>query len=172
MKLVRYVLGSLVLLVLFSSCEQKGCTDPNAVNYDITANTDDGSCIICQNITNLYDNLDVPLVDKKPSSIYYNDTVGIFHLVQYLRYPTDRVCGEEVSYITMELQNLVSQNMLLEFNIEDVLGPINFYYGSNTSVSALGTREFGTVLTMNYPPFHKISLDSLKVTLSGYIQYY
>lgn len=32
-----------VMLVL-SSCQKKGCADPNALNYDIEATADDGSC--------------------------------------------------------------------------------------------------------------------------------
>jgi hypothetical protein len=32
-------------MVVFSSCVEKGCTDPNATNYDPDAEKDDGSCV-------------------------------------------------------------------------------------------------------------------------------
>ena len=35
---------AVVLTVFISSCEKKGCTDPNAKNYDSSAKSSDGSC--------------------------------------------------------------------------------------------------------------------------------
>ena len=40
--------------ILFSSCIQEGCTDPVALNYSSSAVSDDGSCILEQDIQNLY----------------------------------------------------------------------------------------------------------------------
>jgi hypothetical protein len=40
--------------VLFSSCIQEGCTDPAALNYSSSAISDDGSCILEQDVQNLY----------------------------------------------------------------------------------------------------------------------
>ena len=40
--------------ILFSSCIQEGCTDPGALNYSSSAVSDDGSCILEQDIQNLY----------------------------------------------------------------------------------------------------------------------
>ena len=43
MKIIKY---SLLLTTLTSlmCCNKKGCTDPNAANYDIQATKNDGSC--------------------------------------------------------------------------------------------------------------------------------
>jgi hypothetical protein len=49
-KLVLFTLH----FVLFSSCIQEGCTDPAALNYSSSAISDDGSCILEQDVQNLY----------------------------------------------------------------------------------------------------------------------
>lgn len=33
-----------VILISFSSCQEEGCTDPNAINYNSEANKEDGTC--------------------------------------------------------------------------------------------------------------------------------
>ena len=49
-KLVLFTLS----FVLFSSCIQEGCTDPAALNYSSSAISDDGSCILEQDVQSLY----------------------------------------------------------------------------------------------------------------------
>lgn len=159
-------------ILLCTSCKREGCTNPDAVNYDVTADEDDGSCIVCNTETIDFSSKELPLVDKRTSSPYYNDTVGIFHLYQYLDVPNDKVCGREECYITMDLQNLVNQSMQVSFIIETVTGPVNFYHSDNALVDPMATFDFGVIQQMNFPPYYKISLDSLKVTVNGYIQYY
>ena len=34
----------LCLILVFSSCKKQGCTDPNAINYNSSANQDNGNC--------------------------------------------------------------------------------------------------------------------------------
>ena len=172
MKTFVSVLFLSLLIIFCVSCKREGCTNPDAVNYDVTADEDDGSCIVCNTETIDFDNTDLPLVDKRTNSPYYNDTVGVFHLFQYLNVPNDKVCGREECYITMDLQNLVNETMQVSFYIETVTGPVNFYYSGNALVEPLATFDFGEVQQLNFPPYYKISLDSLKVSVTGYIQYY
>ena len=49
-KLVLFTLSFVVL----SSGRQEGCTDPAALNYSSSAISDDGSCILEQDVQNLY----------------------------------------------------------------------------------------------------------------------
>jgi hypothetical protein len=56
MKIINYFLMGALLLTGASSCSRKGCTDPQAENFDKKAKTDDGSCVfksrdITENIT-------------------------------------------------------------------------------------------------------------------------
>jgi len=44
-KSVKIVLCILCLGIIMTSCQKKGCTDPEAINYYSKASKDDGSCI-------------------------------------------------------------------------------------------------------------------------------
>lgn len=40
----KFLLSVIILLVLCTSCNRKGCTDTNASNFDVESSKDDGSC--------------------------------------------------------------------------------------------------------------------------------
>lgn len=56
---MKLVLSTLIVLILFPSCQkEKGCIDPTAINYNIDAEVDDGSCIYNTIITGTITELD------------------------------------------------------------------------------------------------------------------
>ena len=61
---MKHLILSLLLLLLASSCKkQEGCTDSTAINYDVSAERDDGSCLYttgCTDATAINYNADAP----------------------------------------------------------------------------------------------------------------
>ena len=65
---------TLTTLFIFFSCQKKGCTDPNALNYDINAQKDDNSCIYEQFdkqalLLNLNDNYIIPSLSSYQTAV-------------------------------------------------------------------------------------------------------
>ena len=61
-------------LLIIQSCKKSGCTDPNALNYDIDAQKDDNGCLYedydkLSLLTNLADNYIIPSLDAYKSKI-------------------------------------------------------------------------------------------------------
>lgn len=62
------------VLLIIQSCKKSGCTDPNALNYDIDAQKDDNGCLYedydkLSLLTNLADNYIIPSLDAYKSKI-------------------------------------------------------------------------------------------------------
>jgi hypothetical protein len=61
-------------LLIIQSCKKSGCTDPNALNYDIDAQKEDNGCLYedydkLSLLTNLADNYIIPSLDAYKSKI-------------------------------------------------------------------------------------------------------
>ena len=163
------VLASSVLL--FSSCHQRGCTDVKAVNYNVTADEDDGSCIVCDTMLSNLDSMTIYLKDKMPGSIHYNQNVARFFLDQNIFTPSDKACGKEYSPVNLYIESLVNEKMYINYRISTVDGPIYIYYSADAYIETFETFNAGEILKYNNPPFFNIGLDSLNVTAYDLIYY-
>ena len=161
-----------IITILFTSCHKKGCTNKDAINFDVTSDEDDGTCIVCQTTEVKLDSKTLYLKDENFGSPHYNQKVAKFYLDQYVQTPNNKVCGKETSSITLKIESLVSQNMYVYYRVQELSGPINIYYYNDITINAYQTIEVGTIQTFNNPPFFKLSLDSITATTQSDIIYF
>jgi hypothetical protein len=159
------------LAFLLKSCRERGCTDPKAINYNVTANEDDGSCIVCQENEIPFDSAVVYLQDHWLGSPHYYQKVIKFSLQQVVRSPNDRACGKESSQVRLLGQSQIGQGMFLNFNIYRVNGPVIYSANEEAMFAPYETKDFGWTILPGDPPFLGISLDSLNAS-SGQIIYF
>jgi len=110
----RYSILCLIVIFLGAACQEEGCTDPNALNFDATADKDDGSCITCppSSSTSTLVFLD-SIVDFNFGSFFFEEEVfevsvnQVNNASQIIECNTaDTICITEVS-----VKNITTLNM-------------------------------------------------------------
>ena len=163
---------SVCCLLAMTGCHKEGCTDPSAINYDVTADKDDGSCIVCSTIVTPLDSMTLYITDYTPGSIHYNEAIARVTLTQKVFSPSDNHCDEPICNIYMSIESLLPSKMYLLYRVQRETGPVNVYAYDFLLMDGHETIDVGLIETMNYPPFLELGLDSVSATLNGPAYYY
>ncbi len=169
---IKIVLLPVLVLFIFSSCHEKGCMDKNALNFNVTADQDDGSCIVCKTQVNNLATQSIYLVDNNFSSPFFNVTVARFDLTQPLTSFNYSECGKGTCTVNLSVANLINKNMTVGYRLFNFSGPVNINAESTIVVNADSTSNQGIINTFNSPPFLPITADSIIVETFNNITYF
>ena len=172
-KTFTYFTSLFLLVFLFSSssCQQKGCTDKNAINYNSVADVDDGSCITCSSETDTLGTISAELWDNNFSSPHYNQNVATFYVTQVKNNYVYTECGTNNCYFPVKVKSLVNERMTFTFNLQ-ASGNIFFNYQRNITIEGNETKQIDNVpQNVISSPCGFIFSTSLFVSTNGNIIY-
>ncbi len=149
-----------------TSCKEEGCTEKAALNYNITATKEDGSCIFCEETRENFGAFAVLVKDRNSFSPCYNEEILRIELSRRARRFNDGSCGTEECVVDARFTNLTDQDITdLRFTISmQPFGYAPFLYSENDPLSvpkgADIFREAVHVATINQPGAPCPNIDS------------
>jgi hypothetical protein len=137
--------------LIICSCGHEGCIDKSAINYDSTADKDDGSCIYCdqdEKVITLLDSNEYFLSDDRFGSEHAFENVIKISVTQFSEeFPTN-LCGNDKCYFEVNLENLVEEDIVnaqFSFSIPNAMGtfaqPISLQLISPVTIPSGQTLE-------------------------------
>ncbi|HNP47517.1 MAG TPA: hypothetical protein PKL85_01715 [Bacteroidia bacterium] len=158
------------LIALMSSCQHKGCTNKEAINFDVTADTDDGTCIVCSTREELVETDSLDIVDNSPSSSHYQQVIAKAYIEQKMIYPSDGHCGNPQSVFSLKTQSRINQTMYIYYSLRpSTIAYFNLY--EQRLFQPYETLYSSNVITINYPPFYPLHVYQIEVNNVDVVYY-
>jgi len=143
-KILLSVLSIFMVLMTLNSCrEPEGCMNPDAVNYDIFAEVDDGSCTLANAIVRFQSTIDGSRVGGPSDSIggFSANFESIEFSIAELMFTTEK---ETIAIPSANVLNIDSTYLIDELKVADLSG-ISFNINSMTMKGAIdvnGDEEY------------------------------
>ncbi|MEO8149719.1 MAG: hypothetical protein ABI723_18920 [Bacteroidia bacterium] len=143
LRLCKISAGIILCIIFFNRCNECGCIDQRAINYNSTANKNDGSCEYCDTTLKLFATKTISLKDNNSASTHYNQVVARFVFEQDSSSYNDMSCGDDACMIFLHIESQVSQEMeftykvfssypLYLYSTRHIILPANVTYNADT----------------------------------------
>jgi len=129
--------------MLLQACSDKGCTDKNALNYNVVANKDDGSCEFCDSTYTLIGQDSIFLIDEHSSSSHYQEVVAKFVVTQRTLKHNYSTCGDDKCTVTYTVENLCNQDFDLNYNLQ--YGGSNIFINTDNFITVMANHTNNTI---------------------------
>ncbi len=112
-----FTLCALVLLVFVSSCKQEGCTDREALNFNVAADEDDNSCVYCSDSQKNELGRAINVVtDERWGTEYFGEPILDIDILQHDKIFTYTDCGQSGCFFDVRITNIIDKDIsLLQF---------------------------------------------------------
>jgi len=156
------------LVLLTNSCKQKGCTNKSALNYNITAQDDDGSCIYCTTTITQAGSISTFLIDNNSTSPHFNQAVAVFNLSEVSKGYNYQSCGSDSCIVSLSIQNLVGQEIVFDYTLFTNFGEVFGF----SDIGASQTTRDSVLQQFSTSSISCTQLNNASVSTNGTITYH
>lgn len=108
----KVLIGYMIIALVFFSCDKnEGCTDEEALNFDITAEKDDNSCKYCIASSEIIGDIDIYLTDNNFGSQYYQQEIARVNIKHFKKSSNDESCGPSGCFFEARVYNLTDHTI-------------------------------------------------------------
>ncbi|HLP52342.1 MAG TPA: hypothetical protein VK154_15745 [Chitinophagales bacterium] len=159
-----FFIVALIALVLttVASCK-KGCTNPNAVNYDKSAKEEDASCLYCDSVSISTVSVTKLFKDNNSSSNYYQDNIIRVRVSGFIYDYQGNGCKDMAMATSCNPAGSNDRTGKLSVKFESQISDTIVVISAALTITASQTEGFSyskVVQNTIIPPFETVEIDS------------